>query len=99
MIYPFTTIYTLNEETILLIIDVVLSLLKDGKWHNLAEIAKKLASHEFRVEMIVSFLSDYGFIEFDKKGQKVKLNSLTREFIDEIHHLEEEEAMRALSLR
>jgi hypothetical protein len=83
----------------LLMIDAALSLLKDGKWHNLAEITKKLASHEFRVEMIVSFLSDYGFIEFDKKGRKVKLNSLTREFIDEIHHVEEEEAMRALSLR
>ena len=83
----------------MLIIDAVLGLLKDGKWHNLAEIAKKLPSHEFRVEMIVRFLSDYGFVEFDKKGQKVKLNSLTREFIDEIHHLEEEETMRVLSLR
>ena len=83
----------------MLIIDAVLSLLKDGKWHNLAEIAKKLPSHEFRVEMIVRFLSDYGFVEFDKKGQKVKLNSLTREFIDEIHSVEEEEVMRALSLR
>jgi len=68
----------------LLVIDSFLMSLKNGKWHDLAEIAKKLASHEFRVEMIVSFLSDYGFIEFDKKGQKVKLNSLTREFIDEI---------------
>jgi DNA-binding IclR family transcriptional regulator len=83
----------------LLIIDAVLSSLKDGKWHNLAEIAKKLALHEFRVEMIVSFLSDYGFIEFDRKRQKVKLNSLTREFINEIHGVEEEEVMRALSLQ
>jgi hypothetical protein len=73
--------------------------LKDGNWHDLAEIAKKTVSDEFRVEMIASFLSDYSFIKFNKKGQKVKLNSLTREFIDEIHHLEGEEAMRALSLR
>jgi hypothetical protein len=51
------------------------------------------------VEMIVSFLSDYGFIEFDRKRQKVKLNSLTREFINEIHGVEEEEVMRALSLQ
>ncbi len=83
----------------MLAIDAVLRLLKDGKWHDLVEIAKKLASHEFRVEMIVSFLSDYGFIEFDKKDRKVKLNPLTREFIDEIHRVEEEEAMRALRLR
>jgi len=83
----------------LLAIDAVLRLLKDGEWHNLGEITKKLASHKFRMEMIVSFLSDYGFIEFDKKDQKVKLNLLTREFIDDIYRVEEEEAMRALRLR
>lgn len=83
----------------MLAIDVVLRLLKDGEWHDMEGIAKRLALQEFRVEMIVSFLSDYGFIEFDKKGRKVKLNSLTREFIDEIHSVEEEEVMRALRLR
>jgi len=83
----------------LLAIDVVLGLLKDGKWHDLKEITKRLASHEFRVEMIVSFLSDYGFIAFDKKGRKVKLHPLTHKFIDEIHRVEEEEAIRALRFR
>lgn len=83
----------------MLAIDAILSILKDEKWHNLAEIAKKLALDEFRVKMIVSFLSEYGFIDFDKKSQKIKLTSLTREFIDEISHDEEEEAIRALSLR
>jgi len=82
-----------------LAIDAVLRLLKDEKWHDLGEITKKFASHEFRVEMIISFLSDYGFIEFDKKSRKVKLNPLTREFIDEIHRVEEEETIRALRLR
>jgi DNA-binding IclR family transcriptional regulator len=82
-----------------LAIDAVLRLLKDGEWHDLEEVAKKLATHKFRVEMIVSFLLDYGFIEFDKKDRKVRLNPVTREFIDEIHRVEEEEAMRALSLR
>jgi len=80
-------------------IDAVLGLLKDGKWHDLVEIAKKCGLHEFRVEMIMSFLSDYDFIEFNKKSRRVKLRPLTREFIDEIHRVEEEEAMRALRLR
>jgi len=94
-----TTIYALSEEAVLLAIDAVLRLLKDGEWHDMEGITKRLALQEFRVEMIVSFLSDYGFIEFDKKGRKVKLNLLTREFIDDIYHVEEEEAMRALRLR
>ena len=83
----------------MLAIDAVLRQLKDGKWHDLGEITKKLASHKFRMEMIVSFLSDYGFIEFDKKSRKVKLHLLTHEFIDDIHRVEEEEAMKALRLR
>lgn len=83
----------------MLAIDAVLRLLKDGEWHDLKGITKRLALQEFRVEMIVSFLSDYSFIEFDKKDRKVKLNPLTREFIDDIYHVEEEEAMRALRLR
>jgi len=82
-----------------LAIDVVLGLLKDGKWHDLAEITKKFASHEFRVEMIVSFLSDYGFIEYNRKGRKVKLCPLVSIFIDEIHRVKEEETIRALRLR
>jgi len=57
-----------------LAIDAVLGLLKDGKWHDLKEITKKFASQEFRVEMIVSFLSDYGFIEYNRKDRKVKLS-------------------------
>jgi hypothetical protein len=84
-----TAMYTLIEEAVLLAIDAVLGLLKDGKWHDLEEITKKIALPEFRVEMIVSFLSDYDFIEFDKKGRKAKLNLLTHEFVDEIHRVEE----------
>jgi hypothetical protein len=91
--------FTHSGEVVLLAIDETLRVLRDGKWHDLEEITKKIALPEYRVEMIVSFLSDYGFIEFDKKGQKAKLNPLTREFIDEVHRVEEEEVMRALRLR
>jgi hypothetical protein len=90
--------YTLIEGAVLLAIDAALGLLRDGKWHYLEEIIEKIALPEFRVEMIISFLSDYGLIEFDKKSRKAKLNPLTREFIDEVHRFEEEEAMRALRL-
>jgi len=83
----------------LLIIDEILTLLKDGNWHNRSELAKKYSSNGLKVKMVISFLSKFDFVELDKKGRKVKLNLLTREFIDEIHRVEEEEAMRALRLR
>jgi predicted transcriptional regulator len=83
----------------LLTIDAVLRLLKDEKWHDLAEITEKFASDEFKVEMIISFLSNYGFIEFDRKNRKVKICPLTSSFISEIYRVKEEEAIRALRLR
>ena len=81
------------------IIGEILTLLKDGSWHNRSELAKKYSSNGLKVKMVISFLSKFDFVELDKKGRKVKLNLLTREFIDEIHRVEEEEAMRALRLR
>ena len=80
-------------------IDAVLGLLKDEKWHDLEEIAKKCALHEFKVEMIVNFLSNYDFIEFEKKSRKAKIRPLIREFIGEIRRAETEEVKRALRLR
>ncbi len=69
-------------------------LLKDGNWHDLREITKKCSSNELRVEMIVNFLSKYDFMELDKKGRKARLRPLMLEFIDEIQHVREEEALK-----
>lgn len=80
------------------VIDEILWLLKDGKWHSLGEISKKTSINESRAQKITSFLSSYSFIEFDKAGRKVKLHPLTLEFINEIQCIEEED-INALSLR
>jgi len=76
------------------VIDEILMLLKDGNWHNLGDIAKKCSSNEFRVEMIVSLLSKYDFMEVDKKGRKARLRPLMLEFINEIQRNREEEAAK-----
>lgn len=68
--------------------------LKDGNWHDLREIARKCSTNEFRVEMILSFLSKYDFMEFDKKGRKARLRPLMLEFIDEIQRIREEEIIK-----
>jgi len=78
------------------VIDEILMLLKDGNWHNLEEITTKCSSNDFRVEMIVSFLSKYDFMEVDKKGRKARLRPLMLEFINEIQRNREEEATKPL---
>jgi len=72
----------------LLIIDEILTLLKDGNWHNRSELAKKYSSNGLKVKMVISFLSKFDFVELDKKGRKARLRSLMLEFINETQHTE-----------
>ena len=71
-------------------IDEILWLLKDGKWHKLEEIIKKLALPKIKAELAVSFLSEYDFIQINKTDRRAKLQPSTLEFVKEIQHLEKE---------
>jgi len=81
------------EDTVLLAIDEVIWLLKDGKWHNLREILQKCSSQNSKVKMAVSFLWEHGFIQVNGNGRKVRLRPLMLRFINEIQHVEREEAL------
>ena len=76
-------------------IDEILRALKDGKWHNLTEITEKWPSPKpgSRIEIALSFLREYSFIQVNDTEQKTKLSPLMLEFIEEIQSLEEEEAL------
>jgi len=75
------------------VIDEILWLLKDGKWHNLKEITEKCFSLGPKVKMAVSFLWKYNFIQMNKDRRKVKLRPLILKFIDEIQLVEKEEVL------
>jgi len=74
-------------------IDEILWLLKDGKWHDLKNITEKCSSPESKVKMAISFLWKYNFILVNENGRKAKLRPLMLNFINEIKHLEKEEAL------
>jgi hypothetical protein len=74
-------------------LDEILLLLKDGKWHDLEEITKKLALSKIKTELAVSFLSEYDFIQLNKNNRGVKLQSSTLEFVNQIQRLEKENAL------
>jgi len=75
--------------------DEVLQLLRDGKWHDLRDIIKKCSKPESKVEITISFLSEYGFIEVNKKRRKARLRPLMLEFFDEIQRLEKEPVLKS----
>jgi len=78
---------------VLLAIDEVIWLLKDGKWHNLREILHKCSSQNSKVKMAVSFLWEHDFIQINRDGRKARLHPLVLDFIDEIQRVEREEAL------
>lgn len=75
--------------------DEILQLLRDGNWHDLRDIAKKCSKPESKVEITISFLSEYDFVEVNRKGRKTRLRPLMLEFFDEIQRLEKEQVLKS----
>jgi DNA-binding IclR family transcriptional regulator len=73
---------------VLYVVNVILDLLEDGKWHSLSEIASKSGLHEFKLELVTSFLAEYNFVELDKAKRKVRLTVSVADFLRKIKHLE-----------
>jgi DNA-binding IclR family transcriptional regulator len=71
-------------------IDAILWLLKDGRWHDLEEITKRIALPKLKTELAVSFLAEYDFIQLNKNSRRIKLKPATLEFIEELQQLEKE---------
>ena len=70
-------------------IDEILMLLKNNKWHDLREITEKVEVSIDKLERILSFLSEYDFIQLDLKQKKVKLKPHLFKFLTEIQQLEQ----------
>jgi len=69
------------------VIDDILVLLKDGKWHELNQIAEKLAISPAKAELAASFLAEYSFVKLKENTTKVKLDSPMLKFINELQRL------------
>jgi len=78
--------------------DGILKLLEDGKWHDMREIIDNSRLHDLKVEMFIDFLSEYDFVELDKKRRKVKLTSSLYKFVRKIKLMEEKEAVKELEV-
>ena len=71
-------------------IDKVLFLLKDGNWHNLKEIKKKVSLSEANIEKITIFLKEYEFVKLNEETKDLKIQPTISKFIEEIELLEKE---------
>ena len=63
------------------IVDEVVEILKDGKWHSLSEIAKRLKLKPKKTEGILQFLAECDFATFDQKNNTAIINPELKELI------------------
>ena len=73
-------------------VNVIFDVLEDGKWHSLTEIADKSGLHEFKLEIVTSFLAEYDFIKLDKTNRKARLAVSVVDFLKKIKHIKKDEA-------
>jgi len=69
-------------------IDEILWVLKDGEWHDLKEITRKVALPETKAEMVIGFLGEFNFIQLNGNIKRAKLQNSMLKFIEEIQRLE-----------
>lgn len=74
----------------MLVIDEIMELLKDGKWHGMNEVTEKSRLSEFKAETVMSFLAEYDFIQLDKERRKARLTPPTLDFLEEIQRVEKQ---------
>jgi len=65
-------------------VDTLFEVLRDGKWHSLNEIASKTGMNEEKTKLITAFLEEFSFIQINTEKRKVRLDALTRKFLEKI---------------
>lgn len=71
-------------------IDEVLSILRNGKWHDIREICQRTRLNAVKFELLTNFLLEYNFIELDKKLCKTRLTKPLFQFLRKIEETEKE---------
>jgi len=59
-------------------LDEIMKVLEDAKWHNVTEITDKTGMSTDEVLSIVTFLSKFGFAQLDVEEKRMRLD---REFL------------------
>lgn len=75
------------------VIDEILWLLSDSRWHDLKELVENVALSKSKINAVVDFLEEYDFIQQNTKTKRIRLQPLIHEFINNMQRVEKEEAL------
>lgn len=85
---PIAALIFVKRPPVLHVVNVILDLLVDGKWHSLTEIAGKTGLTEVKVDIVSSFLAEYDFVKLDKEDRKIRLAVSVVDFLRKIKRIE-----------
>jgi len=77
----------------------VIELLKDGRWHTVAEIHRETNLQEVKIGILAEFLAAYSFLHLDREEKRAKLSKVFAEFLKESDKLEFHTDINASRLR
>lgn len=61
-------------------LDRALELLRDSQWHSIMSIKKEISLPDEKLNTIISFLQEHGFVE--KENEKMRITSLGLRFLE-----------------
>jgi predicted transcriptional regulator len=64
------------------LLDKLIILLNDGKWHNANEIAPKIGASENKVQAAVNLLAQYELIQYDKDNRMIRTCPSTKRWLE-----------------
>jgi len=62
-------------------VDVLLNLLVDWEWHRLVEVLEKLKIQHGTLTVILEFLHEYEFVDYQANEEKVKINPRLKQLV------------------
>ena len=62
-------------------LDKILEPMKDGEWHTLEELNRRVGLSEGKLQEIVRFFADYNFVQLDEKHGRARLTPPIRTFL------------------
>lgn len=62
---------------------LILESLNDVNWHGMDELLERVKLNKMKFREVIEFLDKYGFIRFDYKKQKVRINKDFRRVMDQ----------------
>ena len=57
-------------------IDTFFTAIKNRKWHSIDELSNQLAISPVKLKELSTFLSERGLVKYDKKDQRIKIQSI-----------------------